>query len=307
MRVRESIELRTTDGWSLGADVFQGPAPARGAAVLAHALMARRGEFDRPRGAGLAHLLVDHGWSVVAFDFRGHGESRLTAGSKGRRRDTGGYGYDDLVSIDLPAVCDFARWQVPDRPLVVVGHSLGGHVGLAAVGSGTVAVDAFVGLGAAPWIPCLEPSAARWLAKRAALAAARALAKRVGRLPARALRIGSDDEALGCIADLDRFAATGRWTSADGAVDYWASLERIRIPVLQVVSRGDRFECAPECGRRCIARCAGRRDVLEVTNGDGGGPPPAHMGLVTGGRARLIWERIAAWLSDVVLESPGSP
>jgi len=291
----ESIEVRTRDGWSLRADVLEPRLPPRGIAVLAHALMARRTEFDRPAGAGLSRFLVDQGWSVVAFDFRGHGDSRPVS-PRG-----GGVRYDDFVAIDLPAVCDFARWQVPDRPVVVVGHSLGGHVALAAVGTGAASADAVVGLGAAVWLPFLEPSAVRWLAKRATLGAAAAVARRLGRFPARALRIGSDDETRACVDDFRRFATSGRWTSADGAVDYWASLRRVGIPVLQVVSEGDRFECPPECGRRFVAHCPGRHDVLRVSTGEGGSPPPNHMGLVTGGRARRAWAEIAAWLSDVVV------
>lgn len=293
----ESIEVRTHDGWSLRADVFEPSRAPRGVAVLAHALMARRSEFDRPGGAGLSCFLVEQGWSVVAFDFRGHGDSQPV--SEGRTDVR----YDDFVAVDLPAVCDFARWQVPDRPVVVVGHSLGGHVALAAVGTGAVAVDAVVALGAAVWLPYLEPSVMRWLAKRATLAAAAALARRLGHFPARALRIGSDDETRACIDDFRRFATSGRWTTTDGAVDYWASLDRIRIPVLQVVSDGDRFECPPECGRRFVSRCLGRHDVLRISTGDGGSAPPSHMGLVTGGRARSTWKQIAAWLSTAV--APG--
>lgn len=296
----ESIEVRTRDGWSLRADVLEPARPPRGIAVLAHALMARRSEFDRPSGSGLAHFLVDRDWTVVTFDFRGHGDSRPPSSVPAAQCH-----YDDFVAVDLPAVCDFARWQLPDRPLVVVGHSLGGNVALAAVGSGAITIDAVVGLGAAVWLPQLEPSLARWLAKRATLATGMAVAKRLGRFPARALRIGSDDETRACIADLERFATTGRWTSADGAVDYWTSLERVRIPVLQVVSRGDRFECAPECGRRFVARCPGRHDVFEVAAGDDGSPPPNHMGLVTGGRARSVWAQMTSWLADIVGSSRG--
>lgn len=291
----ESIEVHTTDRWALRADLLEPPRAPLGVAVLAHALMARRSEFDRPAGAGLARFLVDQGWTALAFDFRGHGDSRPPASA-----EAAGCRYDDFVTIDLPAVCDFARWQVPDRPLVLVGHSLGGHVALAAVASGAVAVDAVIGLASAVWLPQLEPSLPRWLAKRAVLAAAAAVARRLGRLPARALRIGSDDETSACIEDLHRFATSGRWTSADGGVDYWASLDRVRVPVLQIVSDGDRFECPPVCGRRFIARCAGRRDVVEVATGDGGSPPPNHMGLVTGGRARQAWEQMSTWMSEVL-------
>ncbi len=275
----EPFDIRTSDGFSLRADVYTPPRSAGGSAgvaILAHALMARRSEFDRPVRAGLASFLVERGWRVVAVDFRGPGDSAPTA------KQGGTYRYDDLVARDLPAVCDFARSRVRRRkPVVVVGHSLGGHVALAAQGSGAIAVEAIVGLGASVWLRRLEPSIARWLAKRAAIAAIAAVTSRVGRFPPRALRLGSDDESRLCVDDLARFARTGRWASADGRIDYFASLARVRVPVLQLVSEGDVLECPPECGARIVAACGGRHDVVRVARGDDGGPPPTHMGLVT--------------------------
>src|SRR5215472_3938422 len=66
----EAIDIRTADGWSLRADVHEPAEDACGVAVLAHAMMARRAEFDRPQGNGLARFMVARGWCVVAFDFR---------------------------------------------------------------------------------------------------------------------------------------------------------------------------------------------------------------------------------------------
>ena len=299
----ESMDIRTRDGWSLRADIHPPSGLPRGVAVLAHAAMARRTEFYRPRDGGLAAFLVDHGWVVIAFDFRGHGDSRPAA-------DEGGvYAYDDFVARDLSAVCAFAREQASARvPVVVVGHSLGGHVALAAQGTGAIDVDAIVGIAAAP--PFLrehEPSLARWALKRAVFVGMSALSRRTGRFPARLLRLGSDDEARACCEDFARFARTGRWESADGAVDYRASLARVRIPVLQVVSDGDRFECVPECGRRFIDCCGGPREVLRLHESDDGGRPPTHMGLVTSGRVRSAWDRIGRFMrgAPVVNRSDG--
>ncbi len=288
----ESLDVRTSDGWSLRADVRSPEGPSRGVAVLAHALMARRTEFYRQKESSFASFLVDRGWRVVAFDFRGHGESRPAA------HEGGSFGYDDFVSRDLAAVCAFAREQAPpEEPLVVVGHSLGGHAAFAAQGTGAILVDAIVGIAAAPpFLRDHEPSRARWLVKRATFASMLATARRVGRFPARALRLGSDDEPLGCCEDFERVARTGRWTSRDGRTDYLASLASVRIPVLQLVSERDRFECVPECGERFVACCSGPREVVRVARGDDGGEAPSHMGLVTSDRARSAWEGVEAWM-----------
>jgi predicted alpha/beta hydrolase len=287
----ESLDIRTTDGWSLRADVRSPAEDPVGVAVLAHAAMARRSEFHRAHGASLATFLVGRGWTVVSFDFRGHGDS-LPAAHEGAT-----YGYDDFVARDLAAVCEFAREQAREKPLVVVGHSLGGHTALAAQGSGVIAVDAIAGIAAAPpFLRANEPSVARWMAKRAAFTSMLALARRVGRFPARALRLGSDDVSVACCEDFERFARTDRWTSRDGRTDYMAALSSVRVPVLQVVSSADRFECVPECGERFVACCAGPREVMRVTSSDGGGDAPTHMGLVTSRRMLGVWDGVEAWM-----------
>jgi predicted alpha/beta hydrolase len=310
----EEIEIRTTDGWSLQADVHAPGDKAQGVVVLAHALMARRSEFHR-RGGGLARFLASRGWTAVSFDFRGHGGSRTPAG------DGASYGYDDLVRGDLPAVMSFARSRARGRmPVIVLGHSLGGHTSLVAQGTGALQADALVGFGACPWVPELEPSAPRWFTKRAILTGMRALTRRVGRFPARALRRGSDDESRACIEDIGRFArldarpgrplsalavqpetqASGGWASADGRDDYLAALARVRVPVLQVVSTGDRLECAPACGEALLSRCGGPKDLLCMASRDDGGAAPGHMGMVTSARVASAWQRVEDWMRSNV-------
>jgi len=290
----EEIEVRTKDGWSLRTDVYEAAGVPVGIAVLAHAFMARRTEFDRPSGAGLARFFAAKGWCVIAFDFRTHGDS-------GPAADEGGtYGYDDLVTRDMPSICAFARSRSRSKlPLVVVGHSLGGHVALAAQAMGAIDVDAIVGVGASPWVPELEPSRGRWMVKRAITAGFLAVARRSGRFPARALGRGSDDEALGCVEDFGRFARTGIWGSADGRTDYLGSLARVRVPVLGLVSDGDRLECAPACGEQLLARTGGPHRLVRIDRRDDGSRPPGHMALVTSGKLRRAWTDVEEWMRSL--------
>jgi predicted alpha/beta hydrolase len=295
---RESIEIRTSDGWALRADVHEPGGEPVGVAVLSHAMMARRTEFERPAGAGVASMLVERGWRVVSFDFRGHGDSEPLP------RDGARFGYDDLVGGDMPAVHGFARSRLRrKKPVVLVGHSLGGHVALAAQGAGLVSFDAIACIAANVWLRAFEPSRARWIVKRASLAAAAAVCRRLGRFPARALRLGSDDESRAYFEDFERFTRTGTWTSADGSRDYLAGLARVRVSVLQMVSEGDRIECIPESGERFVARCGGSREIVRVAAADDGGPPPDHMGLVTSGRVGSAWDRVEAWMKRVTVAS----
>jgi predicted alpha/beta hydrolase len=295
----EEIDIRTADGWSLRADVREPRPVPVGTAVLAHAVMSRRSSFDRPENGGLGRFLVDRGWRVVSFDFRAHGDSRP-------RADEGAaYSYDDLVRSDLPTVHAFARsCGRRGEPVVLVGHSLGGHAALAAQGCQLVDFDAIVAIATNVWLRELEPSGAVWVAKRAALRAAVEVTRRLGRFPARALRLGSDDEARGYVEDVARFARTGAWSSADGQADYLASLGRCRVPLLPIVSDGDRIECTPESGARFAAHLGARCEVVRVGRRDDGGRAPGHMGLVTSGGVSSVWARAEAWMRRAAVGAP---
>jgi hypothetical protein len=147
-------------------------------------------------------------------------------------------------------------------------------------------------------VRALEPSRRRWLAKLAVMSGVIGIARRVGRFPARAVRLGSDDESLEYFEDLARFVRTGAWKSRDGTRDYLASLARVQVPVVQIVSDGDRLNCVPPCGVRFVERCGGPHEVVHLTRGDDGGPPPDHMGLVTSGNARSAWARAEEWIRE---------
>ncbi len=104
--------LAAHDGVALA--VREWPCPAARATILVvHGLGEHGGRY-----AHVAEHLVEHGFRVVAYDHRGHGDS---AGARGRlaRRD-------DLL-VDLARVIDAERAAHP-ASLVLLGHSLGGLV-----------------------------------------------------------------------------------------------------------------------------------------------------------------------------------
>lgn len=284
----EDLEIHTTDGVSLRATVREPKGKVIGTAVLAHAMFARRSEFDRPRGRGITDLFRERGWRTVSFDFRGHGDSGKAA------RDGGSWTYDDLVRVDMPAVVACVRARARKKPVLVVGHSLGGHVALAAQGIGALGADAILMGAGNIWMRPFEPSTRLWLAKRAVLEIFERVSAKRGYFPARTLRQGSDDEALEYVRDIARFARTGRWGSRDGAHDYLRSLERVRIPVAQIASDGDRLNCRVPCAREFLACCGGPTHLEHVRAS--GARAPGHMEIVTTEAARDAWKRAEAWV-----------
>jgi predicted alpha/beta hydrolase len=268
----DELEIHTSDGAVLRAIVDDPPegVPLRATLVLAHAMFARKSSFGRRDSPGLSSALVKRGFRTIAFDFRGHGDSSSPGGSNG-------WGYDDLVRVDLPAVVESARTR-SGAPVIVVGHSLGGHVALAAQGTGRIDADAIVAIATNVWLPDLERSRIRRGAKTGIARVMLAVADRVGSIPARRLRIGSDDASGRYTRDLLRVVTAGVWGSADGDEDYLDALRNVKIPVAAVLGDRDRIMCHPSAGEAFARRCTGPVQVFRA--------PVGHMELVTSEIAR---------------------
>ncbi len=288
---REELEVHTHDGANLRA-VLEEPAegvPLRGVFVLAHALFARGSSFGREGRPGLRALLAARGYRTLVFDFRGHGASRAPRAWR----------YDDLVRFDLPAMIELARARSDGLPVLVAGHSLGGHVTLAAHGTGRTHVDGILALATNLWLPEIEPSFVLRAAKRAFARATLPVVSRTTTVPARRLGIGSDDAPSEVVRMILELALGRPWKSEDGE-DYLAALAKVEVPVCAVVSDGDRLACTPTAGASFARRCRGPVEIVTIGHSDDGGPPPGHMRMVTSLAARTSLERAIAWLDGRV-------
>src|SRR5262249_21479178 len=151
----------------------------------------------------------------------------------------GTWKYDDLVTEDVPALCNAARERWPNDKVTLVGHSLGGHASIAAVATSRVQPDAIAVLATNVWLPSEEPNPVL-LAKKAATVRICEVATRArGFFPARALRFGSDDESASFMSNWTGWWRRDRWTSDDGLVDYMDAMPALRVPLLSIGSLGD--------------------------------------------------------------------
>jgi predicted alpha/beta hydrolase len=316
----EPVRLATADGWTLHLASYPlraappppatvGPGGALGAlpetlgarARPPAALLLGSGQMldgramDRPAGRGLASFFQARGFAVYSLDLRGHGASGPHAS---RRVD---WSFDDLVAIDIPAAVEAVKRRHPELPLVWLGHSLSAHAGAAAVGlRPDLPVDLLVLLCPGPWVRAFEPSWPLWQAKRGVLRLWDAVASLCGRFPAAGLGIGTDDESRAYVRQHREWAASGRWQSRDGGVDYLAGLGRILRPALVVAAGGDRL-CRPRSVRRFAAAigppAARVAELWEVSGADlGRHLAPSHLALLTDPPSLPLWERIDGWL-----------
>ncbi len=289
----ERRTVTTADGWSLGVHVLPAEGTCRGVALLLHAMMVDGRTFLMAGDSGLAGTLAAAGWECWIADFRGHARSGPTPA------EGGAWTYEDLVMRDVPALVAAAR-DAGRGPVVILGHSLGGHVSAATLAAGLTEVDALVLLAANIWRPSLEPSRRLRLAKGLAIRGFAATARAFGRYPTRRLGQGPAEEAEPYCADLARFWTSDAWTPRDGSADWSAGLRRVQARALQLHATGDGLLGA-EAGARAWARPLPNLTSWRVGQGHSGvAGDPTHVGLVTSSACVPAHRAVADWLSDAV-------
>lgn len=238
--------------------------------------------YDRPRMAGTdrrGRLLfqtgradmiekygeaIDHvraqGWDVSAFDWRGQGGSgRLAQG------DTGHIDRFDRLIDDLAAFYD--DWVAEDDgPHVVLGHSMGGFVTLAALAAGRIAPRAAILV--APMLALRSPIG-QWAGSRIAnwqirrgdplrpawqrLETPAAAAARQKRLTHDLARFADQQAFRRQWPELCLGSPSWQWVAeafrATAALRDDPGLTRIATPVLMLVAQADRLVDARAAGR----------------------------------------------------------
>ena len=210
---------------ALYGEVFLPKEPV-GVVLVTHGYAEHCGRYHE-----VAHVLVDAGWAVLAYDVRGHGQSPGARGAIDRFQT-----YLD----DFTAAATAAKELAPGKPLVLLGHSHGSLIVLRALCSDrpTGAVAAIVSspfLGLKLKVPGYKLMMAR-LASRIAPQFAQPNALRVEDL--------THDKAMQAARTADKLCfdiATARWfTESSGAQDYVAShASQIKVPTTWLVGGDD--------------------------------------------------------------------
>ncbi len=112
-----SEEVVTADGIRIAARFFAPPGEARGGVLIAPAIGASQDYY-----APFAAWLAAQGFLAATFDYRGMGLSRR-GGLRGFNADI-----LDWARLDCGAMVDAAAARAPGRPMVWIGHSLGGQI-----------------------------------------------------------------------------------------------------------------------------------------------------------------------------------
>lgn len=116
-----------------GADATRAPV------LLVHGFGQNRYAWHLPARSFANHLAAA-GFDVFNLDLRGHGRSRHLGARRCR-------GIEDYVREDLPAAIDEIRLLSGNRPVWIVGHSLGGLIAYASAPTLTAAVAGVASIG----------------------------------------------------------------------------------------------------------------------------------------------------------------
>jgi predicted alpha/beta hydrolase len=113
--------VTTADGFELHATLFGDSKTARAGVLIAAAMGVEQAYY-----ADFAHWLATQGFWVVTFDYRGVGQSRPAR----LRRSLRGLEANVMswARHDAAAIVDLMVLRLGDRPLLWVGHSLGGQI-----------------------------------------------------------------------------------------------------------------------------------------------------------------------------------
>ena len=134
------LQLQTRDGASLAARVYETGGFIRGVVLIVSAMAIKQSFY-----ADLARWMAGHGWEAITFDYRGTGDSAP--------RSLRGFEADILTWArqDCAAALAFARMRAAGRPLLWIGHSLGGQILAMTPGNRSLAAAVTVASGSGYW------------------------------------------------------------------------------------------------------------------------------------------------------------
>ena len=185
----------------------------------------------------LALALCGAGVHAVTADLRGLGHSSVRVH---RGID---FGYHEMLDVDWPATVAAVRHLLPESPMFLMGHSLGGQISALYAG---LHPDRIAGLVLAAsctvyyrgW-PFPKSLGILWGTR-----AAQWISLLLGYFPGKSLGFGGT-AAKGVIRDWAANARTGRYDLANSERDIDDMLGQAQIPVLAMSFSGDQFAPVP--------------------------------------------------------------
>jgi predicted alpha/beta hydrolase len=221
--------VRATDGCLFQMRVFKQPRTPHAPVLVCMPAMGTKGDIYVP----FASALFEAGFQVAVGELRGHGTSSVRARSGAR------YGFHEMVAYDYPALFEATNRVFPGASRFLVGHSLGGQLGMLYL-SRNVGAAAGAILVAAP--SCYYRA---WpfplnVGVLVGTHVALAIATCVGYFPGSKLGFAGN-EATQVMRDWTRQIRTGSYRPHASKDGFEQLLAELRLPVLAVTIAQDRL------------------------------------------------------------------
>jgi acylglycerol lipase len=229
------------------------------------------------RYTAFATRLAGAGYAVYTMDMRGHGRSagqRVVAGR-----------FDDYVD-DLSSFVERVRAHEPDRPVFVLGHSLGGLIttlyamerqppihGIILSAPAISSAEPVLGIGLIRTIGAIAPGAPLFGVENADFSSSRTVVEGMDRDPL----IHQDPAPISTAA-----AMLGAWQRV------WAGAGRLTTPLLALHGTADLLT-APAGSRELVARAGSADRTLEIYDG-------LHHDLLNEPDSEQVAADIVAWM-----------
>jgi polyhydroxyalkanoate synthase subunit PhaC len=312
--------LPTPDGQLISLSALPATEP-RGAVLLLHGFGQNLMTWHAPQRSFAEHL-CQAGWDVYVAELRGHGRSRKLCKRCARS-------LSDYFQHDLPTVMEALKGRCTERPLAVLGHSLGGlmaaHLGTRhgddLAGIGLIASPGRIRLGKQFALARMLPGARRlvpglrlvdripfrldWIGQATALAVQYA-GEQAAHFPISPwvpgsmekellvgrLARGFDVTGMGVVAELAEWGEMEQMPVRGTTADLLADFKKLGCPIFLMHSDSD--EIVP--GSLAIRPSAFPSAEVVRHQIDGFG----HCDIVLGVRApQEVWPHVTRWLSSL--------
>jgi predicted alpha/beta hydrolase len=274
------------DGFELAARTYGDAARCRAGVLIVGAM----GVEQHYYGA-FAHWLAGQGYFVVTFDYRGIGHSRPAR----YRHSLRGFEADvtTWITRDVAAAVDFVAGRIGTRPLLWLGHSLGGQILGQVPNRDRIAAMVTVATGSGYWPQ--NSWRVRWYVWWLWYVVAPLATRLAGYFPGRRLKkIG--DLPAGVMRQWRAWCLHREYcVGAQGAAvrDQYA---RVTTPILSLSFTDDEFmsHANTESMHGFYARAP--REMLRIAPRDIGARRIGHFGFFRHRHAAHLWPRASAWL-----------
>lgn len=278
----KSATIVAADGYRLAARIHEAGYPAHGVALIVPAMAVTQDFY-----AALAGWLAAQGWDAVTFDYRGMGESAP--------QTLRGFDADILIWArqDCAAALALAREMAEGRPLLWIGHSLGGQILAMTPGNESIAAAVTVASGVGYWRENAYPLRRySWWLWHLIVPVATALC---GYFPGRRLGIAGD-LPKGVILQWSRWCRHPEYAVGVEGESMRARYHETRVPLLAFSFTDDEYMSENNVAvlHRFYAHAA--REMRRLSPADTGIPRIGHFGFFRAEVGARLWPAMLEWV-----------